>query len=1290
MLRIRTMPGSNSRANLPTRAACMFWRIAVLLLAIAGFASTAAGQDWTRFSTGIPTFDSTSIASGPAPMVVDRDGNTYAAWFQPLELQYQRIGVIARDAGGAVKWRRDFGTLALYGSHVSPPPIALALAGGDPVIAYSLNDAAPTVARIRADDGQVLWSTELAAVGRLARMTTDAAGDVVIVARSAAASGLGEDLDLIKLAASDGRARWSTRVDVRGRTEIASELRIVSGGDVVVTGCADFLGSTGCPAFAARYDGSSGSPVWTSLPSGVGGAVWTNNAVPASVDASGNVYLAGPALDGAAFSGRPWLVVALEGSSGQARWTAVLPLPANASNHVVNRMVFDDSGVLVARGSRQRSTGHDVLIAAWQAATGNLLWEQEPMGLRTPTENREGDLIVDGQGSLLYSAVTLPGPALEIRSLDIASGAPRTSTALPNLIEPGLVRLAHPAAGDSRVLAGGTDPATRERDFVLAAVDTRAAAVRWQHAEDEVANVVTLPCSTSSLGERPIAIDNSGAMVIAGCLQKPAPRDRAFDLDFVVLDAGGQQRWRRVRPGGASTARVLSIAFATNGDVVYVAHAGSQGESEIIIERLAAGSGDPLWGRRLRESWSPTAVAMVDDDVVIAGSGTLVRHAGLSGARRWSWTENTTSMIGRIGGLAVDANGDVMAVGIASGRLRVGKHRGSDGAPIWQSPSIAVWPGLDRITGDRIVVDAAGNPIVAWASASTGTFLERVDARVMQLAGNDGATRWQAVLSDSTGLDSQLADLVVLPDGDVAVSRNILDPFSNFAPFRRSRSIIANRLSAATGSVRHQSVLQAPGFRDLRAAGLAALPGGDLVLAAAGASAFGNTQMPLIARFAADGGQQRWLHRVELSSGSSSPYALATAMDGSLRVAASHLDNQFVSRTVGMRINADRSADPRHLIAVGAFAWRARVLGDGIDCGLDCMTLAPAGSRIDVRAKAAIGFSVRGWFNGCAGGANTGTDARCEIDARGPINAEPILTPTAASFDFSGLGRSERLWLDWSSGETAIRQLASTASQGDQRLLLDPDWRVVASADLNADRRSDLVWQHDRSGEICLWLMGGRVRLRQQCFPFDAARRVRFAAGTRGNSEIMLYWADAQRGQTGDLAIWNFAPGAVTVLSNNRHQQLVAATSVTGRSRGVLVWHDVHTGEHRIDVMQSAGEGNGVQTSAVAPVPRHAILRASGDLDGNDYVDYIWQDPSAARTYVTFMEGTQLRRQWTISEDPNVIVTGTLDDDGDGRDDVIVRGAKTTNTAIWRTRDGKDGFEVINLGAHPTRRLYGR
>jgi outer membrane protein assembly factor BamB len=1284
------MPGGNSRANPLTRAACTLHRFALALLAIAGFASTAAGQDWTRFAAGIATFDSTSIASGPAPMVVDRDGNTYAAWFQPLELQYLRIGVVARDAGGAVKWRRDFGVLRLYGSHVSSPPIALALAGADPVIAYSLDGAAPRVARMRTEDGQVLWSSDFAAVGRLARMTTDAAGDVVLIARSAVVSGLGEDLDLIKLAASDGRALWSTRIDVVGRTEIASELRIVPGGDVMVTGCADLLGSAGCPAFAARYDGSNGSPVWTTQPSGVGGAVWTDNAVPTSVDASGNLYLAGPARNGTGFSDRSWLVVALAGDSGQTRWTAALPLPANASNHVLSRMVFDDSGVLLARGSRQRSAGHDVLIAAWQSATGNLVWEQEPAGLRTPTEYSGGDLIVDGQGTLLYSAVTLPGPALEIRSLDIASGTPRTKTVLPNLIEPGLVRLAHLAMGDSRVLAGGTDTATGERDLVLAAVDARAAAIRWQHAEDDVANVVSLPCSTSSLGDRPIAVDDSGAMVIAGCLQRPATRDRAFDLDFVVLDADGQQRWRKVRPGGTSAARVLSTAFATNGDVIYVAHAGSQGQAEIIAERLAAGSGDPVWSQRLRETWSPTAVAIADDDVVIAGSGTLVRHAGLSGARRWRWTENTTSMIGRIGGLAVNANGDVMTVGIANGRLRVGKHRGSDGVPIWQSPPIDVWPGLDRITGDRIVVDASGDPIVAWASASTGTFLERVDARVMKLAGNDGTTRWQAVLSDSTGLDSELTSLVVLPDGDVAVSRNILDPFSNFAPSRRSRSIIANRLSATTGVVRHRSVLLAPGFRDVRTAGLVALPGGDLVLAAAGVSVFGNTQMPLVARFAADGGQQRWLNRVELSSGSSFPYALATASDGSLRVAASYLDNQFVSRTVGMRIDADRNADPRHLIAVGAFQGRARVLGDGVDCGLDCMTLAPAGARIEVRAKAAIGFSVRGWFNGCADGANTGNDARCEIDARGPINAEPILTPTAASFDFSGLGRSEGLWLDWSSGETAIRRLASAESPGDQRLLLDPDWRVVASVDLNADRRSDLVWQHDRSGEICLWLMGGRVRLRQQCFPFDAARRVRFAAGTHSNGEVMLYWADAQRGQTGALAIRDFAPQAVTVISNNRHQRLVAATSVTGRSRGVLVWHDVHTGEHRIDVMQFAGEGSGVQASAVAPVPRHATLRASGDLDGNDFVDYVWQDPTAARTFVTLMEGTQLRRRWTISEDPNVVVTGTLDDDGDGRDDLIVRGAKTTNTSIWRIRDDKDGFEVINLGAHPTRRLYGR
>jgi hypothetical protein len=64
------------------------------------------------------------------------------------------------------------------------------------------------------------------------------------------------------------------------------------------------------------------------------------------------------------------------------------------------------------------------------------------------------------------------------------------------------------------------------------------------------------------------------------------------------------------------------------------------------------------------------------------------------------------------------------------------------------------------------------------------------------------------------------------------------------------------------------------------------------------------------------------------------------------------------------------------------------------------------------------------------------------------------------------LWRFER-YPNWPSSRVAVRSVSPVAT------VPDPAWRIVASGDLNADGKGDLVWRHDSTGQVYVWLMDG-------------------------------------------------------------------------------------------------------------------------------------------------------------------------------------------------------------------------
>jgi hypothetical protein len=97
--------------------------------------------------------------------------------------------------------------------------------------------------------------------------------------------------------------------------------------------------------------------------------------------------------------------------------------------------------------------------------------------------------------------------------------------------------------------------------------------------------------------------------------------------------------------------------------------------------------------------------------------------------------------------------------------------------------------------------------------------------------------------------------------------------------------------------------------------------------------------------------------------------------------------------------------------------------------------------------------------------------------------------------DLDGDRRADLLWRHAGSGWTAAWLMDGLERRAAAVLLSAPDWRIVRAADLDGDGRADLVWTHERTGDTAAWLMDG-LGLRASGFLLSDARwRVTAARG---------------------------------------------------------------------------------------------------------------------------------------------------------------------------------------------------
>ncbi len=272
--------------------------------------------------------------------------------------------------------------------------------------------------------------------------------------------------------------------------------------------------------------------------------------------------------------------------------------------------------------------------------------------------------------------------------------------------------------------------------------------------------------------------------------------------------------------------------------------------------------------------------------------------------------------------------------------------------------------------------------------------------------------------------------------------------------------------------------------------------------------------------------------------------------------------------------------------------------------------------------------------------------------------------------DFNGDGKTDMLWEHEISGQVLVYLMNGASILSVRSIYKGGEWKVEDCADFNGDGKDDILWTHPQSGSSALYLMNGVNVSSVNTLHCGIGWLVRKVADFNGDAKADILWEI--NGVQGHLCLMNGATvsSEAMIYSKSPAWNLKLFGDFNGDSKTDILWESADGKAGYVYLM------NG---TAVLPASGYSYVKSDlnwkivncADYDGDGKYDILWEHDSDVCGMIHLMDGTAVSGSnivYTL-KDPNPAtkwnVVKTLDFNGDSKSDLLWENSGTQKTLVY-------------------------
>lgn len=240
---------------------------------------------------------------------------------------------------------------------------------------------------------------------------------------------------------------------------------------------------------------------------------------------------------------------------------------------------------------------------------------------------------------------------------------------------------------------------------------------------------------------------------------------------------------------------------------------------------------------------------------------------------------------------------------------------------------------------------------------------------------------------------------------------------------------------------------------------------------------------------------------------------------------------------------------------------------------------------------------------------------------------------TATPMDFDGDGRADLAWHHQTDGRIAVWLMNGTTMVSGTLLtperVADTNWKVVGIWDPDRDGYPDLLWQHQTNGGLAAWFMRGTTLLHGDPLTpggvADTGWTIVATADMNRDGHTDLIWQHTTQGlvsawlMNGTTLVDGRLLSPSTVSDTN--WRIVGSGDFDGDGHADLVWHHQVTGQASVWFMNGTTQVSGTLLSPAGVSDTNWQIRGVADLNGDRQPDLIWQNVATGYVAAWLMRG---------------------------------------------------------------------